>query len=121
MSPPSTDRTSSESTLDDASSRFHYLQIPTLAHLLALFIHAHTAFPPKHTSLVVIDSITTVVDNTYPRNVDERIKNKTEQSRWAAGRRYAVINDLIAALTKFAALHDVAVLVSCQTITRVRG
>jgi hypothetical protein len=102
-------------------SKFKYFTTPTLAHLLALFGHAPASFPPKYTSLVVIDSIATLVDNAYPRHVDDRSKNKTEQSRWAAGRRYAVINELIAILTKFAALHDIALLVTCQTITRIRG
>lgn len=49
------------------------------------------------------------------------IKNKSEQLKWAAGRRFAIINDLIQTLTKFSALHNVALLVTCPTISRVRG
>jgi hypothetical protein len=67
----------------------------------------------------VIDSLSTLIDNAYPRNVDG--KNKNEQSRWAAGRRFAVINELISTFSRFAALHDIALLVTCQTITRIRG
>jgi hypothetical protein len=85
-------------------------------------MHAPAAFPPQNTSLVVIDSLATLVDNAYPRNVDDRLpRNKTDQARWAAGRRYTVINDLIATFTRFAALHDIALLVTSQTITRIRG
>ncbi|KAI4922378.1 hypothetical protein J4E90_000807 [Alternaria incomplexa] len=107
---------------DELRAHFHYLAMPTLAHFLALFMHAPAAFPPHGTSLVVVDSLATLVDNAYPRNVDDRLpKNKTDQARWAAGRRYTVINELIATLTRFAALHDIALLVTSQTITRIRG
>ncbi|CAN9425792.1 unnamed protein product [Alternaria alternata] len=107
---------------EELRSHFHYIPVPTLAHLLALFVHAPAAFPPQNTSLVVIDSLATLVDNAYPRNVDDRMpRNKTDQARWAAGRRYTVINQLIATFTKFAALHDSALLITSQTITRIRG
>jgi hypothetical protein len=82
-------------------------------------MHSPAAFPPRHTSLVVVDSLSTLVDNALPRNVDSR--NKNEQSRWAAGRRFTIINELISTFSRFAALHDIALLVTCQTITRIRG
>ncbi|KAF1832711.1 hypothetical protein BDW02DRAFT_570796 [Decorospora gaudefroyi] len=103
-------------------ARFHYLVAPTLAHVLALFVHAPAAFPPQNTSLLVVDSLATLVNNAYPRNVDDRMgRNKTEQARWAAGRRFPIINDLIATFTRFAALHDIALLITSQTATRIRG
>ncbi|KAJ4314635.1 hypothetical protein N0V94_006365 [Neodidymelliopsis sp. IMI 364377] len=108
-------------SLDELRSHFHHLAAPTLAHVLALFVHPPASFPQPSTRLVVLDSLSTLIDNAYPRNTDDRAKNKTDQSRWAAGRRYAVINDLIAAFTKFAALHDIALIITCQTITRIRG
>jgi hypothetical protein len=104
---------------DDLSNHFHHVAAPTLAHVLALFMHPPAAFPPPNTSLVVIDSLSTLIDNAYPRNVEG--KNKNEQTRWAAGRRFTVINELISTFSRFAALHDVALLVTCQTITRIRG
>lgn len=111
----------SESSPDKLRSYFHYLAASTLAHVLALFLRPPASFPQSSASLVVIDSLSTLIDNAYPRNTDDRVKNKTDQSKWAAGRRYAVINDLIATFTKFAALHDIALVVTCQTITRIRG
>jgi hypothetical protein len=106
---------------DEVQSHFHHCAAPTLAHLLALFMHPPASFPPPHTALVVIDSLSTLFDNAYPRNVDDRAsRNKNEHTKWAAGRRFAVTNELIATLTKVAALHDIALLVLCQTITRVR-
>jgi hypothetical protein len=119
---PGSEPTPPETPPDEMRSRFHYMASPTLAHLLALFVYAPAAFPPKNTSLVVVDSLATLVDNAYPRNVDDRFaKNKTDQARWAAGRRFAIINELIATFIRFAALHDIALLVTSQTITRIRG
>lgn len=82
-------------------------------------MHPPPSFPPQNTGVVVIDSLSTLIDNAYPRNINT--KHKTDQSRWAASRRFAVINELISTFSKFAALHDLALLITCQTITRIRG
>lgn len=103
-------------------SHFLHYAIPTLAHLLALFMHPPSSFPPPNTSLIVIDSISTLFDNAYPRNADGRAaKNRSDQARWAAGRKFAVMNELISTLTKLAAMHDIALLLTSQTITRIRA
>jgi hypothetical protein len=83
-------------------------------------MHGPAAFPPQNTALVVVDSLSTLIDYAYPRNI-EPPKHKTDQTRWAAGRRYTVINELIATFSKFAALHDIALLLICQAVTRIRG
>jgi hypothetical protein len=107
---------------DDMRSHFHHYTIPTLAHLLALFMHPPSSFPPPNTSLIIIDSISTLFDNAYPRNADDRAaKNRNDQARWAAGRKFAVMNELISMLTKLAAMHDIALLITSQTITRIRA
>ncbi|KAH6612155.1 P-loop containing nucleoside triphosphate hydrolase protein [Boeremia exigua] len=111
--------TATPASTADQRRRFHCLAAPTLAHVLALFVHPPPSFPRPGTSLVVVDSLSTLVDNAYPRT-DDRAR-KTDQSKWAAARRYAVVTDLIAALSRTAAQHDIAVVVTCQTITRIRG
>lgn len=108
-----------DASLDEIGSHFHHTVAPTLAHLLPLFMRPPASFPPPNTSLVIIDSLSTLIDNAYPRNVEG--KNKNDQTRWAAGRRFTVINELISTFSRFAALHNVALLVTCQTITRIRG
>ncbi|KAF2180558.1 P-loop containing nucleoside triphosphate hydrolase protein [Zopfia rhizophila CBS 207.26] len=107
---------------NELQSRFHHYSSPTLAHLLALFGHPPASFPPPNTCLIVIDSLSTLFDNAYPRNADNRaVKNKNDHSRWAAGRKFAVMNELISKLCRIAAMHDIALLLTCQTITRIRG
>jgi hypothetical protein len=85
-------------------------------------MHPPPSFPPPNTSLIVIDSLSTLLDNAYPRNVDDRAsRSKSDQTRWAAGRKFAVINELISTLTRIAAMHNIALLLACQTITQIRG
>ncbi|KAF2124957.1 P-loop containing nucleoside triphosphate hydrolase protein [Dothidotthia symphoricarpi CBS 119687] len=109
----------SELSPDELRNHFRHVAATTLAHLLALFVHPPASFPQPKTSLIVIDSLSTLIENAYPRNME--IKNKTDQLKWAAGRRFAVINELIKTFTKFAALHDIALLITCPTISRIRG
>ena len=119
---PAADLTSPPSfSVDEVRSHFHHYTTPTLAHLLAMFIHPQPSFPPLNTSLIVIDSLSTLFDNSYPRNPEDRgPRNKNDAARWTAGRKFAVMNDLISKLGKTAALHNIAILVTCQTITRIR-
>jgi hypothetical protein len=113
---------SPELSLDELQSHFHHYTSPTLAHLLALFVQKPYSFPPPNTCLIVIDSLSTLFDNAYPRSSDDRTsRNKNDQTRWAAGRKFAVMNELISKLTNVAAMHDVALLITSQPITRIRG
>ncbi|KAK8167683.1 P-loop containing nucleoside triphosphate hydrolase protein [Phyllosticta citrichinensis] len=104
---------------DDLAGRFHHIFAPTLAHLLALFVRPASSFPPDGTALVVIDSLSTLFDYAYPRT-GSRTGNKNDDSKWAAGRRYAVMNDLVSTLGKTATLKDIPVLLTNQTVTKMR-
>ncbi|KAF2705634.1 P-loop containing nucleoside triphosphate hydrolase protein, partial [Pleomassaria siparia CBS 279.74] len=107
---------------DELRSHFHHYTSPTLAHLLALFVRPPSAFPPPNTSLIVIDSLSTLFDNAYPRNSDDRtLRNKSDQARWAAGRKFAVMNELISTLARVAAMYNIALVLTSQPITRIRG
>jgi hypothetical protein len=113
---------SPELSIDELQSHFHRYTSPTLAHLLALIVQEPSSFPPPNTCLIVIDSLSTLFDNAYPRSSNDRTsRNKNDQTRWAAGRKFAVMNELIAKLTKVAATHDIALLITSQPITRIRG
>lgn len=106
----------------EPQNRFKHYVVPTLSHLLAMFAHPPRSFPPQRTSLIVIDSLSTLFDNAYPRKIDDRgSAAKIDDSRWAAGRRFAVMNDLISKLGKMAALHNLAILITSQTVTRMRS
>ncbi|KAL2356398.1 P-loop containing nucleoside triphosphate hydrolase protein [Cryomyces antarcticus] len=97
---------------------FHHYQIPTLSHLIALLVRPPPTFPPRATSLVVVDGISTLFDNAYPRSPDTP---KSDTARWAAGRRFAVQTTLIISIGKMAALKNLTVLLTSQVVTRVRA
>lgn len=103
----------------DMLPRFHHYSTRTLAHLIALTAHPVTAFPPEGTSLVVIDSVSTLFDYAYPRTSAAK-GNKNDNSKWAAGRRYAVMSSLVSTLGKIAAVRDIPVLLTNQVVTRFR-
>lgn len=100
---------------------FHYTT-PTLPHLLALFLHPVQPFPPPDTALIVIDSISTLFDLAFHRTfVYTGLSKKNDQEKWAANRRLAIMGDLISKIGRMAAMHDIAVLLTCQTTTRLRS
>lgn len=101
---------------------FHYTT-PTLPHLLALFLHpVQQPFPPPDTALIVIDSVSALFDLAFHRTVVYTASSKkSDQEKWAANRRVTIMGDLISRIGRMAALHDIAVLLTCQTTTRLRS
>jgi len=102
-------------------ARFKHYTIPTLPHLLALFLHPMPQFPPAGTSLIIIESISTLFDNAYHRNHYDRTRAQTDAQKWAAGRKFAVIGELMTKLARLATINNIAILLTSQTITRMRS
>lgn len=98
----------------------HSYFVPTVAHLLALTIHAPANFIPSNTSLMVIDGLHTIFDVAYPRHRSNAYPSKNEAMKWASGRRYGVLGSLMGALKKLAAQHSIAILITTGCATRVR-
>jgi len=99
----------------------HY-HTPRLAHLLALL----TAPLPPHTSLIIIDALSPLIEHAYPRNIyddysaNKNTSNKNDNTKWLSGRRNAVINELASRLNKSAAVQNIAILVTNQVMTRIK-
>lgn len=70
---------------------------------------------------MIIDGIHSIFDVAYPRHSVNNYSNKNDAAKWASGRRYSVLNSLMAALKKLAALNDMAILVTTGCATRVRS
>ena len=141
---------SSTSATDHLLRAFDHFSTSTLPGLWTLLFSspAFSNFPPSNTSLIVIDSVSTVFSLAFPRTTptDESsspsssshqqrqqhssssrifspprsVKIRNDAIHWASGRRWAVISDFVAGLAKLAALRNVAVLVINQTVARVR-
>ena len=101
-------------------NRLRYLTMPTLSHLLAMTLHPRPSFLPPKTGLLVVDGLNTLVDLDYPR-FQFATSTKTEQQKWQAGRRYAVLGALVSAINKLAVLNNFAVIVTTGCATRMRS
>jgi len=114
-------------SLADLLGNFLHFQIHTLPHLLALILAPPNGFPPNGTSLVVIDSISSLFSSTFPRNSgmnhggDGMPEAKKTNLQWAANRKWSVMGDTVSKLGKVAALKNLAVLLISQTTTKLRG
>ena len=82
-------------------------------------MHPPSSFPPEKTSLLVIDGINILIDLDYPRFQFSQ-STKTEPQKWHAGRRYAILGNIVGALNKLAVIHNMAIIVMTGCSTRMR-
>ncbi|KAI9798794.1 MAG: hypothetical protein M1833_004625 [Piccolia ochrophora] len=118
-------------SVDGVLCHFHHYCAPTLAHLLALLLHPNPSFPPKDTSLIVVDGISLLFSLAFPRLSEEHPRleeaskypsaKKQESRQWASARRWAVMGDLAAAANKLAALQSIAILMISQTAVKMKA
>lgn len=118
--------TSDPSSVDEYLEKLHHFATPSLPHLLALLTHQSTSFPPPDTSLIVVDSISTLFALAFPKTADiasdQQIPvKKSDAAHWASGRRWAVMGDLISKISRLAATKNIAILLTSQTTTRIRS
>ena len=109
----------------ELSEKFHHFWTPTLPHLLALLCHTSPNFPPKATSLIVIDTIPTLFGASLSRASEDNDANqkptvKSEAAQWAASRRWSAMGEFATKVSRLAALKHLAVVVSSQTNTKIK-
>ena len=74
---------------------------------------------PSGTGLLVVDDLNVLMDLDYPR-YQFAVSSKTEQQKWQASRRYAVLSSLVSGLNKLAVIKGLAVVVITGCSTRMR-
>ncbi len=108
----------------DMLDRFHQFIAPTLPHLIALLAHSTATFPPKGATLLIVDSISMPFNQAFASsnkyNEDRASGKRSDVAQWAAGRRWAVMTDLITAIAKLAATRNMCVILISQTTTKMR-
>lgn len=111
--------------VEDLLENLTYFNVHTLPHLLVFFLHSPARFPPAKTALIVLDNVSAPFATAFPRSSDAKVgsldvarKNKLQ---WAANRKWAVAGDLAAAMSKMAALKNVAILAINQVATSLKG
>ena len=105
-------------------TRFHHFTAPTLPHLLALLMHPCPTFPPRGTSVIVVDPVSAVFATAFPKvgskiEYTHKLGAKSDQAHWVANRRWSVMGDFISKIGKLAAIHDIAILLTNQTTTKI--
>ena len=92
---------------------------------MALLTHQSTSFPPVNTSLIVIDSVSSLFALAFPKileNADvlQTPAKKYDTVQWAAGRRWAVMGEFMSKMGRLAATSNIAILLTSQTTTRIK-
>lgn len=115
---PKQDRLAEENVLD----RLQHYHVPTLAHLIVLLLQSAPKFPGANTRLIVVDSLSALIDITYPRGTgDLAAAKQSEHARWLSGRRQAIVSDITGKLSKLAAVNNIAILVTNYATTKIRA
>ena len=113
-------------SVEEYLERFHHFTTPSLPYLLALLTHQTPSFPPEETTLIVVDSISTLFALAFPKTTENASSQQTsvkqsEAAHWASGRRWAVMGDLISKMSRLAATKNLAVLLTSQMTTRIKS
>ena len=110
---------------DQLLENLTYFNLHTLPHLLVPFLHPTAKFPPDKTVLIIVDNISAPFATAFPRSLDARMSSidlaRKNKLQWAANRKWAVAGDLAAAMSKMAALKNVAILVINQVAISIKG
>ncbi|KAH6666402.1 P-loop containing nucleoside triphosphate hydrolase protein [Halenospora varia] len=105
---------------NDLLSNLTHFSTPTLAHLLALFSNPATTNPPQNTSLIVIDSFSTLFSTAFPRTVDNPNTPKKPGALNPTSRKFPILNGLLSTFQKLAALRNIAIVLTSHCITKMR-
>lgn len=104
-------------SLEDQKKNFLHFRTPTLAHLIALLCKPTTNAIPSDTSLIVIDTLSSLVNYAFPRNFEPR---QSQKGPGPSARRLQVLQFLISTLQKLAATRDLCVVILSQCATRMQ-
>ena len=118
--------TSDPVSADEYLKRFHHFTTPSLPHLLALLTHQSPFFPPTKTSLIVVDSISTLFAIAFPKTgenaaTQQPTAKRSDAAQWASGRRWAVMGEFISKMGRLAATSNIAILLTSQMTTKIRS
>ncbi|KAI1503087.1 P-loop containing nucleoside triphosphate hydrolase protein [Biscogniauxia marginata] len=111
-------QTPTTSTGEHIHNLVHY-STPTLAHLIGLLCKPTASSIPSDTSLVIIDSLSSLVNHAFPKNIEPRQKSKG-LGPGPSVRRFQVLQFVISALQKLSATRDLVVVVLSQCATRMQ-
>lgn len=115
--------TATRAMLDE---RFDFLEATSLPRLLTLFLHPTEDLPPMETRLIVIDDLSNLVLGSFskdPKAIKPTAPSEVQEklAKRAAGKRFQIIENLAAAMSKLAALRHLAIIVLTGTATSLKN
>ncbi|KAI0386058.1 P-loop containing nucleoside triphosphate hydrolase protein [Hypomontagnella monticulosa] len=107
------------SPVADHTDNFLHFRAPTLAHLIGLLCKPTANAIPSNTSLIVIDTLSSLVNYAFPKNFEVRQVQKGSGPGPSA-RRLQVLQFLISTLQKLAATRNLCIVILSQCATRMQ-
>ncbi|KAI9171127.1 DNA repair protein rhp55 [Paramyrothecium foliicola] len=100
---------------------FAHYRCLTLAHLMALIARPTKDSLREGVSLIVISSLTALVNSSLPKAHDSKPSNRPAKGLTATAKRLQVLQYIITALQKLAATRQCAVVLLSQCATRMQS
>ncbi|KAH8172927.1 rad51 domain-containing protein [Sarocladium implicatum] len=116
---PKGDVSTTDGTEAKALGRFVHYRCLTLPHLLALILRPSSAAIPADISVVVLDSLTALVNAALPKPVGGRAKDKAFKGPTPSTKRRQGLQAIMTALQKLAGARNCAVVLLSQCATRM--
>ncbi|KAI1407048.1 P-loop containing nucleoside triphosphate hydrolase protein [Hypoxylon sp. FL1857] len=104
-------------SIEEQKKNFLHYRTPTLAHLISLLCKPTGNAVPSDTSLIVVDTLSSLVNYAFPRNFEAR---RSQKGPGPSARRLQVLQFLISTLQKLAATRDICVVILSQCATRMQ-
>ncbi|KAI0834076.1 P-loop containing nucleoside triphosphate hydrolase protein [Hypoxylon sp. FL0890] len=104
-------------SIEDQRENFLHFRTPTLAHLIGLLCKPTASAIPSDTSLIVIDTLSSLVNYAFPKNFEPR---RSQKGPGPSARRLQILQFLISTLQKLAATRDLCVIILSQCATRMQ-
>ncbi|KAF4985681.1 hypothetical protein FGRMN_11124 [Fusarium graminum] len=117
---PVADTTTPEAQESDAS-RFHQYSCFTLPHLVALVSRPTVKLIPINSSLLVISSLSALVNSALPKSHDGKAASRNNKGPSPSAKRMQALQSIMSALQKLAATRNCAVVVLSQCATKMHS
>ncbi|KAK3687331.1 P-loop containing nucleoside triphosphate hydrolase protein [Podospora appendiculata] len=102
---------------------FTHYTCPSLAHFIALLCRPTPSCIPQTTSLVVVDSLSALINHSFPKGQEPRSATNANNNKGPplSARRLQVLQYIIGGLQKLAATRDVAIVILTQCATKMQA
>jgi hypothetical protein len=112
-----------DSLLDE---KFTYLDAHTLPRLLTIFLHPPPSLPSPQTCLIIVDDLSNLLLGAFsrpPKNLKASAPAPVRErfEKQAASKRFQIIENLAAAMSKMAAIRNIAVVVLTNATTNLKS